>query len=107
MNERFQTEGTATPKFALGQILATPGALEALRASGESPADLLLRHASCDWGSELCAEDRELNDLALIDGSRLLSAYRLNSGTKIWIITESENEDGVRSCSTILLPQEY
>ena len=43
---------TRRPKFSLGQIVATPGALEAIRDSGESPADFLARHVSGDWGDD-------------------------------------------------------
>jgi hypothetical protein len=46
--------------------------------------------------------DRRENELSLIHGFRLLSAYTLISGTKIWIITEAD-----RSATTILLPEEY
>ena len=48
-----------------------------------------------------------LNDQALIDGSRLLSAYRLKDGTKIWCITEAVGENGRREATTFLLPEEY
>jgi hypothetical protein len=48
-----------------------------------------------------------LNDESLKDGSRLLSAYLLKDGTKIWIITEAEDDNGKREATTILLPEEY
>ena len=86
------------PKFSLGQILATPGALAALQESGQTPQFFLARHVRGDWG-EVCAEDKLLNDQALVDGSRLLSAYTTLKGTKLWIITEAD-----RSATTILLP---
>ncbi len=86
--------------FGLGAVVATPGALEALEASGASPADLLARHVSGDWG-ELGAEDKRLNDQALLRGLRILSAYDL-AGGRVWIITEHD-----RSATTILLPSEY
>ena len=38
-------------KFHLGQIVATPAALEAIAESGQSPSDFLSRHAHGDWGS--------------------------------------------------------
>jgi len=94
------------PKFHLGQVLATPGALEALDASGQTPTDFLARHIRCDWG-ELSDEDRRLNDEALIDGSRLLSAYRTLKGVKVWIITEATDDHGKRASSTLLLPEDY
>jgi hypothetical protein len=94
------------PKFSLGQIVATPGALEALGQAGQSAAEFLRRHARGDWG-EVCEEDREANDHALIDGSRLLSAYRTSLGEKLWVITEAVDDSGNRAATTILLPSEY
>jgi hypothetical protein len=88
-------------KFHPGQIMATPGALEAFEASGESPLAFLQRHLAGDWG-ELSPEDICENELSLQHGWRLLSAYTLKNGTKIWIITEATRES-----TTILLPSEY
>ncbi len=90
----------------LGQIVATPGALVALAAADTSPSTFLSRHASGDWG-DLDAHDRAANDAALRDGSRLLSAYIIAEGVKIWIITEAADEDGHRAATTLLLPEEY
>jgi hypothetical protein len=88
--------------FPLGRTLATPGALEVLSESGESPADFLDRHARCDWG-DLDEHDRQANDEALVTGARLLSAYHTSStSVKLWVITEAD-----RSATTILLPDEY
>ena len=87
--------------FPLGQIMATPGCLRALEEAGEQASDFLQRHQRRDWGC-VCAEDRRANDDALIEGARLLSAYRLRNGVRIWIITE-----GDRSVTTLLLPNEY
>ena len=62
------------PKFSLGQIVATPGALEALEKAGQSRCGSSFNGTSRgDWG-DLCDDDRQANDEALIDGSRLLSA---------------------------------
>lgn len=63
-------------RFPLGQLLATPGALAALDAAGESPASFLSRHMSGDWG-ELDQEDRAANELSARQGFRILSAYTL------------------------------
>lgn len=94
------------PKFPLGQLLATPGALDALNEAGQSPLDFVVRHALGDWG-EVCSDDKALNDAALLDGSRLLSAYRTSKNVRIWLITEAADENGHRCASTILLPSEY
>jgi len=93
-------------KFQPGRLVATPGALEALARSGQTPDFFLAKHLSGDWG-EVDAEDRGLNDQALLDGSRLLSAYRTLMGVKIWIITEAAGDDGRRASTCILLPGEY
>jgi hypothetical protein len=95
------------PKFNLGQILATPGALEALQESGQTPLEFISRHARGDWGEELCDEDKQLNDQSLVDGSRILSAYKTRKGVKIWIITEACDDSGHRAATTALLPSEY
>lgn len=87
--------------FALGQVVATPGALAALASAGQTPEALLTRHAQGDWG-DLGEEDRRENDRSLIRGLRLLSAYALPDGTKLWIITEADH-----SATTLLLPDEY
>lgn len=96
-----------TPKFTLGQTLITNGAQQALAATGESPLPFIFgRHAKGDWGL-VDADDAAANDEALKDGSRLLSAYKLKDGTKIWVITEAVGENGQREATTILLPEEY
>ncbi|MFN0017951.1 MAG: hypothetical protein ACKVP0_06800 [Pirellulaceae bacterium] len=94
------------PRFSLGQVLATPGAIAALAVAGQSGHEFLSRHTQGDWG-DVCVEDAALNDEAMIDGSRLLSSYRLKDGTKIWIITEAADEQGRRAATTTLLPEEY
>ncbi len=98
---------TGTRRFSLGQVVATPGALEALQEAGQTALELIYLHSHGDWGSELCEGDRQLNEQALVDGSRLLSAYRLKSSVKLWIITEAADENGQRAATTLLLPEEY
>ncbi|MCW0080582.1 hypothetical protein [Burkholderia pseudomallei] len=90
----------AGPRFQLGRILATPGAIEALANAGVATTDLLIRHLRGDWG-DIPESDRQQNDLALTAGERLLSSYPI-AGAKIWVITEAD-----RSATTLLLPDEY
>jgi hypothetical protein len=97
--------GTKNPLFDLGRIVATPGALEALQAAGQSPGEFLARHVRGDWG-DLGDEDRSLNDAARIDGSRILSAYHTRKGERLWIITEAADDHGRRASSCLLLPSE-
>ena len=93
-------------KFQLGQIVATPAALDAIHDSGQTPAFFLNRHAAGDWG-DVDQGDAALNDQALVNGERLVSAYRTLKGVRLWVITEAVGDDGKRECSTILLPNEY
>lgn len=87
--------------FDLGQVVATPGALNALEEAGQSPSEFIARHVSGDWG-ELDEEDQQANDDAVEGGDRVLSAYILKTGIKIWAITEAD-----RSSTCLLLPEEY
>lgn len=95
------------PLFSLGQVVATPAVLEALERAGQATSEFLSRHVCGDWGEALCDDDKALNDEALKDGSRLLSAYRLKTGVKFWIITEVQDDNGHRAATTFLLPEEY
>jgi hypothetical protein len=89
-------------RFALGEVVATPGALDLLDRTGVNASSLLRQHERGDWGA-LCADDAAANDRAVIDGDRVLSAYELGSGReRLWIITEHD-----RSVTTLLLPGEY
>ncbi len=89
--------------FRLGRIVATPAALAAIEAAGgpSVSAALLRRHLAGDWG-DLDTEDLDANHRALNDGARLLSAYVLPTGERVWIITEAD-----RSATTFLLPADY
>ena len=95
------------PDFDLGQIVATPGALEA--TTDEQRLHYLGRHSIGDWG-RVCPEDWQANDDAVKDGDRILSAYPIDPAkpcegfgeNTLWIITEAD-----RSVTTFLLPDEY
>src|SRR5208282_2628159 len=95
-----------TARFSLGEIVATPGALEALEEAGQTPDFFLEQHVQGDWGI-VNEEDWKLNDEALKDGSRILSAYLTLRGKKLWIITEATDDSGHRAATTLLLPDEY
>ena len=90
-----------THRFPLGQVVATPGALDALAEAGQLPQEFLYRHSAGDWG-DVDEHDREANNEAVREGQRILSAYSTKTGTRLWVITEWD-----RSVSTILLPSEY
>ena len=89
------------PLFPLGQVVATPGALAALKAASQNAAHFLHRHQHGDYGT-IDPEDCNSNTAAIAGGERILSAFLLNTGDKIWVITEAD-----RSSTCILLPDEY
>lgn len=95
------TANNKKPRFALGQVVATPAALEMLQRHGRTPLVYITRHHQGDWG-DLCEEDRNANETALNDGSRLFSAYKLSEDDRIWIITEAD-----RSSTCVLTPDCY
>ena len=86
------------PRFPLGKIYATPGAL----ALDVDLSRYLRRHHCGDWGEELCAHDKQANEEALTQNTRLLSCYRTPAGDRLYIITEWNRE-----MTTILLCDEY
>ena len=98
-----------TSVFSLGQVVAT-SSIHSLMASDLSFHTFiytsLVRHEDGDWG-EICEEDFESNQAALVSGRRVFSVYEcgpghLEYGHKIYVITESD-----RSATTVLWPWEY
>ena len=89
------------PLFHLGDVVATPAALNALQSCNVSPAQLLQLHVSGNWG-RVCEEDVLANNAAVINGDRILSSYRIGEHTRVLVITEWD-----RSVTTVLLPSEY
>jgi hypothetical protein len=85
----------------MGQIVGTPASLQAIQDAMQTPQEFLSRHGQGDWG-EVGKEDWDANDAALVEKTRLLSAYRTRKNVRIWVITEWD-----RSVTTILLPDEY
>ena len=112
---RRMTLMSNAPRFALGQLAATPGALELLEQTGFSALALISRHSQGSWG-DCCDEDKETNEAAVRQRMRVMSVYRLvdaeallqtpqdkrSNLPTLWIITEAD-----RSVTTLLLPSEY
>jgi hypothetical protein len=101
--ERLRRSGQ--PLFALGRVVATPGVLRQLCAANYLPSTFLSRHQHGQWGN-LDEEDCKQNDRAVIDGSRILSAYEV-AGEKVYVITEAVDDAGNRTTTTLLLASEY
>lgn len=87
--------------FPLGQIFATPGAIETLSEAAQNAAEFLNLHQRGNWG-DLSDEDKKENDFSADKELRIFSTYHTNKGVKIWGITEAD-----RSATTILMPSEY
>ena len=95
----MSVEAYSIAKFRIGRIVSTPNALSQL-----THEDILMgirRHQGGDWG-DVTEDNRQPNERALIEGTRLFSVYHAVSGTKFWVITESD-----RSATTVLLPEDY
>lgn len=88
-------------RFSCGTVVATPAVLEAFEEAKEDPLPYLHRHLCGDWG-DLDEFDKLQNESALDNDYRVLSAYTLQDGTRIWIITEAD-----RSSTCLLLPSDY
>ena len=76
--------------FPLGMVVMTHGAEALLTDTGTSALQILARHQFGDWG-DLCEEDEQTNRDALPFGERILSAYKLEGGQKLWVITEADS----------------
>ena len=85
--------------FPLGQVVATPGIMDTV--SRDEVMGMLYRHSHGDWGN-ISEEDADENEIALVNDFRLFSAYTSSMGVRVWVITEAD-----RSCTTVLLPEEY
>ena len=83
-----------TARFPLGQIVATPGALELLQETGFSAAALISRHVHGSWG-DLCEEDRAENEFAVSRRLRILSCYRLVDAERLAGLAGSPRHQGV------------
>lgn len=91
-------------EFQTGQIVCTCGVNRCMQEDSAFRMfihESLLRHALGDWG-DVDEQDKQANERALVEGTRLLSAYTAKGLPKIWIITEAD-----RSATTILFPAEY
>jgi hypothetical protein len=86
-------------KFRIGRIMATPTVLS--RLTQDDILKGLARHQAGDWG-DVDEHDRQANECALVQGTRLFSVYHSAAGIKFWVITEAD-----RSATTVLFPEEY
>ena len=88
------------PRFKLGALVATPGAIELLASAGVPVWSLVSRHVSGNYG-EVDEHDRQANEDAIASGERILSAYTV-AGERVWVLTEAD-----RSSTCVLRPEDY
>jgi hypothetical protein len=88
------------PLFPLGQVVATPAAIDRMAALGINGLELLARHQSGDWG-DLSEADKRENEFSVPRRLRIFSSYG-KGDERIWVITEAD-----RSATTLLLPEDY
>jgi len=83
------------PLFKLGQLVATPGAVDLLDRVGSNINDYLVRHVIGDWG-DIPNQDAEANQLALKHGDRIMSVYKIGRRREpLWIMTEHDRSVGL------------
>ena len=75
------------PLFEMGMIVATGCAALALAKARIQPEELLLRHGSADFG-EVDAVQGHANLVAIENGGRVRSVYRLPSGDFLHVVTK-------------------
>ena len=88
------------PLFDLGQLVATPAAIEFCEVNAVHLLNLVSRHCHGDFG-DMDRDDIAANTRAIKSGARVFSSYRVGT-SKVWVITEAD-----RSSTCVLLPEEY
>jgi hypothetical protein len=87
--------------FKLGRLVVTAGALAACVSNGVHPLSLIERHACPAPGdhylTNFCA-----NEEALERGLSLISAFNLQNGMRVWVITAADG-----NTTTVLMPEDY
>lgn len=94
--------------FELGQVVHTAGLHAEFCDDPVFRRDVqeaFARYKKKDWGCT-SPDGKNQNNLALIDGDRILAVYETSTSNQekkeIWIITEAD-----RSSTTVLFPSEY
>ena len=72
---RRMTLMSNAPRIALGQLVATPGAMELLEQTGFSALALISRHVHGDWG-DCCDEDKATKEILQNPERSLLEARK-------------------------------
>ena len=86
--------------FELGDVVATPGAIDLLDRTGMNANTFLIRHLRGDFGA-VAPKVARTNMKIIEHRSRILSSYMVGD-KRLWIITEA-----TKTSTILLLPEEY
>ena len=102
----MSSEPVSPPFFETGPVFITPYAKVAVETAAIDLKPWIERHQRAEWPG-MAPEDFVANMRAIADGSRILGRFTLSGDLKIWVITDAEDEKGVREHTTVMLPSEY
>lgn len=89
--------------ITLGEMFITYGVSMAMSSSNSFYSEIsnhIQRYLNCDW-AEMSQDDIKSNEAAMINGERILAAYKTSKG-KIFIETSSNRRN-----TTIMFADEY
>jgi hypothetical protein len=93
-------------RFELGKVFISKKCLQHCRSNHVSFANLLAKHASCNWGTVgrhvVATNERSISGK---ENFRLMSSY-LVGDRNIWIVTSRLDGQGKRESTAIFLPSE-
>lgn len=90
-------------KFDTGTVVHTANAQAAFDSATMEAC--LKRHERGDWG-DICEEDRATNEESVKNGRQITSVYKIDS-KELWVITDPVDYNGMRTFTTLLLPEDY
>ena len=76
-------------KFELGEVVVTPKVYDVLRACGQNPEDLLIRHQSGDWW-DISPEERSFNEQGISQKLSITSTYCTTTGQRVTVFTRGD-----------------
>jgi hypothetical protein len=90
VREEVSVVSATTPLFPLGRVVATAQAHHTLEKNGIALEQLVGRHQRGDWGN-LASYESRWNREALDTGGKLMSVYRLDDQSIIWVVTAADH----------------
>lgn len=88
-----------TPVFSTGTVRVPDGTRAHLAALDRAEDEFIVRHAIADW-SEMDADERVANHLAVDEGGEIVSRYALGEVAQIYLITRGDRKQTYVTVST-------